>query len=281
MNEVGRREELLALSAQAAVILITVAWWALALWPATSSSPAWLARTQSVCFGIKPNGLPDTAGWIGLIASPLGMFALLHVSARNAFSSMRRRLRSSRFLQLYLASVFVLATGGIALVTARVRSAEAEPVVVVPRRAVSPLVGRPAPALALVDQHGDTMSVEALRGRELLVTFAYAHCETVCPTIVHNALALQSSRNAAGRATTLLIVSLDPARDTPSRLPTIAQQWQLGADAHVLSGDTAVVRQQLDDWRIARSRNPVNGVIAHGSIMYEVDTTGTITSVRQ
>ena len=41
----------LALLTLVAIIAITAAWWALALWPVGASAPEWLARTRSACFG--------------------------------------------------------------------------------------------------------------------------------------------------------------------------------------------------------------------------------------
>ena len=36
----------LALSALAVILIVTAAWWALALWPLTSAAPQWLATTN-------------------------------------------------------------------------------------------------------------------------------------------------------------------------------------------------------------------------------------------
>ena len=71
-----RSREAAALAAATFLISITVAWWALALWPATASA-TWLARTREVCFGAAPGGLPDAAGWVALVLQPTIMFGVL------------------------------------------------------------------------------------------------------------------------------------------------------------------------------------------------------------
>ena len=51
-----------------------------------------------------------------------------------------------------------------------------------------------APALALVDQTRPDRHARAFRGRPVLVTFAYAHCETVCPLVVADVMSLAAAR---------------------------------------------------------------------------------------
>jgi cytochrome oxidase Cu insertion factor (SCO1/SenC/PrrC family) len=77
----------------------------------------------------------------------------------------------------------------------------------------------------------------------------------------------------------LLVVTLDPWRDTPGRLPTIASTWKLEGDAHVLSGPPDDVERVLSAWRVPRTRNLKTGDIAHPSIVYVVNAQGRITYV--
>src|SRR5688500_19433216 len=73
MEPAGREERPgLALTALAAILVITAAWWALALWPA-AAEPEWLARTRAACFGSERGGLPDAGGWVLLVGEPIGM----------------------------------------------------------------------------------------------------------------------------------------------------------------------------------------------------------------
>jgi cytochrome oxidase Cu insertion factor (SCO1/SenC/PrrC family) len=136
---------------------------------------------------------------------------------------------------------------------------------------------REAPALGLVDQRGDTVHVARFAGRPLLVVFAYAHCQTVCPLIVHDAM--QAVRAAASVEPGLVVVTLDPWRDTPSRLPHIARTWALPESARVLSGSVADVERVLDAWGIARQRDTSNGEITHPTTAYLVDRAGRLAYV--
>jgi hypothetical protein len=65
-----------AVSALVAIVAVTAAWWALALWPVGGSAPDWLLRTREVCFGATADTLPDAGGWILLVGQPAGMLIL-------------------------------------------------------------------------------------------------------------------------------------------------------------------------------------------------------------
>jgi cytochrome oxidase Cu insertion factor (SCO1/SenC/PrrC family) len=73
-----------------------------------------------------------------------------------------------------------------------------------------------------------------------------------------------------------VVVTLDPWRDTPSRLPSLAKDYELGGDAFVLSGTVEEVNALLDRWNVARGRDEKTGVIAHPPLVYVLDTEGRI-----
>ena len=66
----------IAPSSLGAILVVTVAWWALALWPSEGVPPAWLLRARQVCFNADGSGLPQASGWMLLIGQPIGMVAV-------------------------------------------------------------------------------------------------------------------------------------------------------------------------------------------------------------
>jgi cytochrome oxidase Cu insertion factor (SCO1/SenC/PrrC family) len=128
--------------------------------------------------------------------------------------------------------------------------------------------------MVLTDQLGGRASLAGLNREGALVTFAFGHCATVCPTLVHDLL----SARARGRhpALPLVIVTLDPWRDTPERLPALAAQWGLAASDRILSGTVAEVEQSLDALGIARRRNETTGDIDHVGTVLLLDERGHI-----
>jgi protein SCO1/2 len=136
-----------------------------------------------------------------------------------------------------------------------------------------------APALALVDQRGETISLDRFRARPVLVTFAYGHCETVCPIVVAEVLSAQ--RQLVDRSPAVVIITLDPWRDTPGRLQSIASGWHMGSETHLLSGAPPVVERALNAWRVPRVRNEKTGDLSHPAVVYVIGPDGRISYVVQ
>jgi protein SCO1 len=269
-----------AVAALGAILVIAASWWALALWPVDGATPEWFLRTREVCFGTVRDGLPNAGGWILLIGQPLGMVALLAIvwpaDLRAGFAKLLSRVPG----QLVAGATAAAIVAGLGGVVVRVAGAGVETFAAGPDRDVVATLTRiddAPPAMALVDQHGETVTLEAFRGRPVLVTFAFAHCDTICPLVVTDVTT--AAARLSGDPPVVLVVTLDPWRDTPSRLPSIARAWGLPGDAHVLSGEAMAVERVLNAWRIPRVRNERTGDVSHPSLVYVLNRDGRITYV--
>lgn len=274
------RVSIFPLVALGAILVVTVAWWALALWPVRGATPEWLARTRAACFGIYDNGLPNAGGWVALIGSPLGMLGVLFAGWRREVVAGFRAVWRSSDGRLTLGAMALAGVLGVVGLGIRA-SGEGSPEEFFNAHVATPeqrRLDRPAPPLELVDQTGAVITLDRFAGRPVLLTFAYAHCETVCPLLVHDVLGAQAELRETdpGRAPVALVVTLDPWRDTPSRLPAIAEAWGLGVDAHVLSGSVADVEATLDAWGVNRRRDTRTGDITHPALVYVLDADGRI-----
>jgi protein SCO1/2 len=263
------RTHLLPLGALVLILGVSVAWWALALWPLPADAPAWLEQARLVCFGSTRELLPSAQGWLLLVGEPLAMLGLLFAVWPDALRRALAALWRPRMGKLATATAALALLTLVGTAALRVRGSSGEPFDPT-GGAVAERLDRPAPPLALIDQHGRTTRLESFRGRPVLVAFAYAHCSTVCPLIVHDALAAHRSVPE----TELLVVTLDPWRDTPARLPSIADAWGFGAGTHLLSGDTLLVQRTLDAWEIPRWRDLATGEVTHATFVYLVDRAG-------
>lgn len=273
----------LTLVALGAILLITLGWWALALWPLPAEAPPALLRARIICFGTADNGLPNPIGWMMLIGEPI-MITLLLVSVtggptiQEAFEAVARHAAG----RIALKTTALALVAGLALAGARVTYAlGAAPGQEGPAADAAAVtrVDRPAPPLDLVDQRGDTVTLAALRGRPVLVTFAYAHCQTVCPLVVQDVVRARDRLAGQGTPPHVVVITLDPWRDTPSRLADMARQWGVPEDGHVLSGPVSDVEGTLDRWEIPRTRNGQNGEITHPNLVYVLDRSGKIAFV--
>ena len=264
-----------ALIALAAIIAITAAWWALALWPASGIEPEWLARTRAACFGSVRGGLPDAGGWILLIGEPIGMLGALLAGWGRAVRRDLQIVSDVWIGRVALSGVATIALVGAALLGLRVAHASAfggssgSDAMAAPVR-----IDIEAPPFALVDQSGRRTTLADFRGQRMMITFAFGHCSTVCPAIVSG---LRAERLAAKRPDLpLVVITLDPWRDTPDRLAMLAKHWELLPRDRVLSGAVSEVEGALDALRIVRRRNETTGDVEHLATVLLVDERGRI-----
>ncbi len=137
-----------------------------------------------------------------------------------------------------------------------------------------PRVDKPAPEIDLIDQHGERLRLSDQRGNLILLTFAFANCHAICPTLIYQTSQVVRELKAADLK--LWIITLDPWRDTPEALPHVAQTWNLGEVMHLLSGEVEQVLQLLDAYHVPRNKDPQTGEIAHPGLVYLIDRSGAI-----
>jgi protein SCO1/2 len=75
---------------------------------------------------------------------------------------------------------------------------------------------RPVPEVALVDQSGQPFTTQSLKGHPTLLFFGFTHCPDVCPTTL--ARLTEVVKAAKVPDLKVLLVSVDPERDTPELL---------------------------------------------------------------
>ena len=259
----------------------TVAWWALALAP-LPTPPEWLDRARAVCFGSPPGGLPDTWGWMLLALGPLSLLAFLAAVWGRDLLAWARRLTGTvpgAFLLGAIALPPLLAAGWLAERASAIDRAAAGPVALSAAEgeklpATYPRSADPAPPIRLVDQSGARLDPASLAGRPALVTFAYAHCRTVCPGLVN---AVKGASETLGTRTSTLVVTLDPWRDTPSALPGLAQAWSLDRPGtHLLSGEIDEVVAVQAAYGLGSVRDESTGEITHPGLVFVLDGEGRI-----
>jgi protein SCO1/2 len=92
--------------------------------------------------------------------------------------------------------------------------------------------GLPAPDFELENQEGEPVSMRSLRGKPVLVTFLYTHCEDTCPASAQTA---RGALDDLGHDLPVLAVAVDPPNDTPqSARKFLAEQRATGRIDFVL-----------------------------------------------
>jgi protein SCO1 len=131
--------------------------------------------------------------------------------------------------------------------------------------------------LALTDQHGKTADWRNHRGRPQVVAMFYTSCQYICPLIVDSGKAVQHALTPAEQAKLgILLISMDPKRDTPAALMSVAKQRKLDP-AH-----WSLASPRADDVRSAagvlgvRYRQLADGEFNHTSALVLLDRDGRI-----
>lgn len=89
--------------------------------------------------------------------------------------------------------------------------------------------GSPAPSFSLENQIGETTQLADFRGRPVVLTFLYTNCADTCPLYLANIrTALQNYAAIDGDAPAVVVVTVDPDRDTVDRMRYYASHWPPG-----------------------------------------------------
>ena len=261
--------------------IAAVLWWGFAFWPTGLGDDSWIAAAQAACFGSRPGGAPAAQGWMMLTLAPLMLLATIVVAYRADLAGLAPRLARStawRLTALLIVCVFgVEVTWAASRLAADRRRASVSFASGIdePLPPDYPRADTAVPAFRLVDQTGAAIDAESLQGRTTIVGFVFAHCRTVCPAIV-TSIKQAVARLTPGQADVLL-VTLDPWRDTPAALPALADFLRLPPNARLVSGPPEDVNRVLDAFDVARQRNLQSGDVAHVPLVVIVDRRGFVT----
>lgn len=98
----------------------------------------------------------------------------------------------------------------------------------------------------LVFGNGDPVDLVAYNGELVLVYFGYANCPDICPTTLSTvALAMESLEDDLSARTNLIMVSVDPQRDSLDYLRTYTEYFYptfRGATGSVVNVETVATR---------------------------------------
>lgn len=176
---------------------------------------------------------------------------------------------------LLTASASALAAAPTAIATANAKAATtAAPVAVagtLPADSVYQL------KLALTDQQGRTVALDAGRGHPVLVSMFYTSCEFVCPMLVDALRDTEAKLNPAERAkTSVLLVTFDPARDTVAVLQKTAAQRELDPGHWTLARTDPASVRKLAAVLGVQYRLLANGDYNHTTALVLLDAQGRV-----
>jgi protein SCO1 len=129
---------------------------------------------------------------------------------------------------------------------------------------------KPIPEFALTDQQGRVFTRHNLQGKPSLVFFGFTHCPDVCPTTL--AKLAQVKKMAVISGLQVLLVSVDPQRDTPAAMSTYVHAFD--PDFIGVTGDPKSIEKLTAELGIAIARVDLPGgdyTVDHSALVFLVN----------
>ena len=146
--------------------------------------------------------------------------------------------------------------------------------------------GKPAPLprdsvyqlpVQLVDQDGKRFAWASRRGKVQLVSMFYTSCQYICPLIVDSGKAVERQLAPAERERLgILLISMDPARDTPAALMSIVDKRKLDRARWTLASPAPADVREVAGVLGIRYRALADGEFNHTSALVLLDGEGRI-----
>ncbi|SDR04226.1 SCO family protein [Pseudoxanthomonas sp. CF125] len=131
--------------------------------------------------------------------------------------------------------------------------------------------------LQLTDQHGKVWRWEEKRGRPQVVAMFYTSCQYICPLIVNSGKGVEHALTPAERGRIgFLLISMDPVRDTPAALMSVAKKRDLDAAQWTLASPKAADVRSVAGILGVRYRQLADGEFNHTSALVLLDAEGRV-----
>lgn len=136
------------------------------------------------------------------------------------------------------------------------------------------LVGGP---FTMVNQKGETVTEKSFAGKPMLLFFGYTYCPDVCPTELQVMAEALRQLGDKGSDIQPILVSIDPARDTPGVLAAYVSNF--GDQFVGLTGTPEQVKVTADAYRVYYAKvenkdDPAAYLMDHSSIVYLMGADG-------
>jgi protein SCO1 len=132
---------------------------------------------------------------------------------------------------------------------------------------------QPLPDFSLVSQNGEAIDAGALRGQWSFVFFGFTHCPGVCPATL--ALLGDVQKRIGPGAPRVVLVSVDPERDTPAAMQDYLARFDAG---HLgITGSPQAIESFTAAMGVAHRKMPMDGgdyMVDHTAAVFVVDGAG-------
>jgi protein SCO1 len=129
---------------------------------------------------------------------------------------------------------------------------------------------------SLTDQNGKRQSLQDFRGQVVVMFFGYTHCPDVCPTTLAELAGAVRKLGKAGEKVQVLLVTVDPDRDTPEAMGKYVTAFNPAFLA--LRGDADETSRVAKEFKVIYQKvtgpRPENYTMDHSAGTYVFDPKG-------
>ena len=130
--------------------------------------------------------------------------------------------------------------------------------------------------VGMVDQNGTRVRLADLAGHPTILTMGYTNCRSICPSVIEDMKAIERRLGTRRPDVRFVMLTLDPARDSPEALRRFASErhldparWRLLAASEDDVRDLAAVLG-------VRYAPAASNEIVHSSLIVAVDARGVV-----
>jgi protein SCO1/2 len=176
---------------------------------------------------------------------------------------------------LLISGVAVVELGGSELRDQRATANDAAGVVAIPDGVA---IGGP---FNLVDHNGHAVTDADFRGRRMLVFFGYTNCPDECPLALQKMATALDTLGPLADQLAPLFITVDPTRDTPTRLTAYLSNFDLRIIG--LTGSDEQIAAVAEAYRVyyAPGEHERSGadLVSHSTFLYLMDPNGKLSAI--
>lgn len=127
---------------------------------------------------------------------------------------------------------------------------------------------------SLADPDGRQRTLAEFRGRPVMLFFGFVQCAEVCPTSLMRDAEVKKRLGALGANIQLILITVDPERDSPALLRDYAAAFD--PQLLALRGDEAATRRTAEEFRVYYEKVPTGTsyTVDHTALTYVFDAEG-------